>query len=509
MTVEIAPTNQADILEVISSLSNDQVFTPPRVVNAVLDMLPPEVWKDPKLRWLDPGCKTGIFPREIIKRLMRGLEDSIPDEQSRLEHILRNMIFAIATAEITSLMSRRTIYCSKEAASEFSSVTMNSNAGNVWFYRTEHSYVKGRCSECGGSEAQLEQAGHDNYAYGFIHKSGFEKIKKEFPEMKFDVIIGNPPYQMDGGSGGTSASPLYNVFVEQAKALNPKFLAMILPSRWMAGGRGLDEFRSHMLQDKKIRFLYDFPNTRDVFPGVDIKGGVCYFLWDRDYLGPAKMTLIRGSDVFGPVERNLDEHDVLVRDSRAVGILKKVLDYQEPKINQFISGNTPFGLATNFRKYRIGGKPKQNEVRLYGFGGGKRFEANMLSSDVTKNRDLINVWKVLLPAAYGAGEEVPHQILGKSILAEPGSVCTQTYLTLGPFNTEKEALNAQIYLNTRFARFLVSLRKISQDAQSSTYSWVPVQNWRKPLSDEILYKKYEITEEEQAYIESMIKEMPA
>jgi site-specific DNA-methyltransferase (adenine-specific) len=497
--------NQPDILEVIADLSNDEVFTPPRLANQVLDLLPSKLWSDPNLRFLDPGSKTGVFLREITRRLMEGLSSTFPNEQERLRHILEQMVWGLSITELTAHMTRRTLYCSKDASSSHSVVQFSQASGNVWFQRVEHSFSNGRCKECNAS-SDLERPGRDNYAYGFIHSDGREKYGKDLP-VKFNVIVGNPPYQMDGGAGGTSASPLYNVFVEQAKAMNPDYLAMIIPSRWMAGGRGLDEFRKSMLSDQKVTHLVDFPNTKDVFPGVDIKGGVCYFLWEADHKGDALMTIVRGEEKFGPVNRNLGEFDVLVRDGRAVDILRRVRKLSEPTIEGMVSGNTPFGLATNFRGYTTQKKGKPDELKLYLFGDGKRSIGYIKSVDVSKNTHMVDVWKIFLPAAYGAGETVPHQILGQSIIGEPKSVCTQTYLTFGPFESESEAQNAQSYLNTRFARFLVSLRKISQDAQASVYSWVPQQDWSTAWTDELLLKKYNIDEKDWEYIQSMVKEM--
>jgi site-specific DNA-methyltransferase (adenine-specific) len=499
--------SQPDILEVIADLSNDEVFTPPRLANQVLDLLPAEVWTNPNLRFLDPGAKTGVFLREVTRRLMDGLSDAIPDEGERLEHILKVMVWGIAITELTSLMARRTLYCSKDATSEHSAVTFQNSSGNVWFNKVEHSFVNGRCKECSAPK-DLEREGRDNYAYAFIHQQGRTQLEKELP-VKFDVIIGNPPYQMDGGAGGTSASPLYNVFVEQAKSLNPDYLAMIIPSRWMAGGRGLEDFRENMLNDSKVSHLVDYPNTKDVFPGVEIKGGVCYFLWSSNHKGPAQMTIVRGEEKFGPVSRDLSEFDVLVRDGRALDILHIVQGKGESTIETMISGNTPFGLATNFKGYSKSATKANDEIKIYLFGEGKRSEGFAPDSVVQKNRALIGEWKVLLPAAYGAGETVPHQILGQSIISEPKSACTQTYLTFGPFTNRKQAENAQRYLNTRVARFLVSLRKISQDAQASVYSWVPAQDWDIEWSDDLLTKKYGLSADHWNYIQSMVKEMPA
>lgn len=499
--------SQPDILEVISNLSNDEVFTPPRVVNAVLDLLPESVWTDPNLRWLDPGCKTGVFPREITKRLMRGLADAIPGEADRLDHILRNMVFAIAITEITSMMARRTLYCSKDASGEHSAAAMSTSSGNVWFEHIKHSYINSKCSECGGSEAQLEREGRDNYAYGLIHANGRALIEKEM-DMKFDVIVGNPPYQMDAESGNRTM-PIYNLFVEQAVALNPQFIAMIIPSRWMASGLGLSAFRKQMLGDDRIRHLVDFPNSAEVFPAVDIKSGVCYFLWDRDHPGECEMTLVRGGVKHGPVSRRLDQHDVLVRDSRALKILEKVLSKAEPSIMEVLAADKEFGLTSNFSGYSS--SKKEGAVALYAYSSGKRATGWVARSKITKSAHLLDSWKVLIPAAgpgNSGGQILPDIVLGSPILAAPPSACTQTYLFVH-VASEVEARSAESYVRTRFVRFLISLRKVSQHATRSTYTWVPQQPWDRTWKDDELYAKYGLNDDEQAYIAEMVKEMPA
>jgi len=495
-----------DILEVIADLSNDEVFTPPRVANAVLDLLPQEVWSDPSLRWLDPGCKTGVFLREITKRLYSGLAEAIPDEQQRLEHILRNMVFGIAITELTALMSRRTLYCSKDASGPHSVVTMPTVSGNVWFDRVEHAYTEGRCSECGASEAQMERENRENYAYAFIHATGREAVREDMT-MKFDVIVGNPPYQMTGGGGGTNDTPIYNDFFDMAKALNPRYITMIMPARWLAGGRGLDTFRAEMLGDKRIRHLVDYPNAGDLFPGVEIKGGVCYLQWDRDNPGSCAVTRVMGEVKLGPTPRDLSEFDVFVRDSRALSILHKVLSKKQPNVEAMVSGDTPFGLATNFSK--TAKRASASTITIHAVQSGRRVEALVKREDVPRGLGMIDAWKVLVPEAYGAGETLPHQILGQPIVAAPPSCCTQSYLVVQPFGSEAEANSFVSYLRTRFFRFLVSQRKISQHAFRSTYAWVPQQSWDKEWTDAKLYDAYEITAEEQAFIETAVREMPA
>ena len=506
MTTDYLQPSQPDILEVISNLSSDEVFTPPKVANAVLDLLPPEVWTDPTLRWLDPGCKTGIFPREITKRLMVGLADTIPDEGKRLHHILTEMVFAIAITDLTGMMSRRTLYCSKDASSEFSAVRFPTVSGNIWHERVQHSFgTAGKCDVCGGRKEVLETKGGDNYAYGFIHQAGLARIKETFG-MNFDVIVGNPPYQMD--SGETSDAPLYNQFVEQAIALNPRYLSMIIPSRWLAGGKGLDDFRAKMLPDKRIRTLVDYPIAPEVFPGVEIQSGVCYFLWDRDNPGPCAVTLVRGDERVGPTERKLDEFDVFVRDNRSMAILHKVIKKAEPSVLDLVSGQTPFGLTTNFRGYRKGEK-QNGDVKLYLIESQKRTEKYVGRDQLTKNPALIRAWKVMVPMAYNGGPHLPHRIIGPSFVAGPNSACTQSYLVIGPFADKASAESFQSYLSTRFARFMLSLRKISQHAMRNTYTWVPQQEWDQTWTDAELYKKYGIDKGEQAFIEAMVKEIEA
>lgn len=513
MPAEYLLANQPDILEVIANLSNDAVFTPPRVVNAVLDLLPNEVWTDPQLRWLDPGAKTGVFPREITKRLMVGLADAIPDEEARLEHILKEMVFAIATEEITGMMSRRSLYCSKDASSTFSVARFASTNGNVWWKRVKHSWdSSGRCTECKGTREELLVPGRDNKAYGFIHADGRKQIDKEM-NMKFDVVVGNPPYQMAGGGGGTNDTPLYNIFVEEAIKLNPKYLSMIIPSRWMAGGRGLDSFRAEMLNDSRLRVLVDYENAEDLFPSVGINGGVCYFLWDRDNPGLCETTFHRNGVTSGPVERALGEFDTLVRDPRAVDILRKVIAAKESSFSDLVSGDTPFGLATNFKDYNRDADPtRKGQIRLYANVGTTRVRGSMARNLITKNTHLIDEWKVLLPVA-GSGRERERSgfdmVLGPSQIAEPASACTQTYLVAGPVASKEEAASLESYLRTRFARFLVSLRKPAQHVFKGMYKWVPQQTWDRTWTDAELFEKYGITADEQAYIESFVREMPA
>jgi site-specific DNA-methyltransferase (adenine-specific) len=321
--------------------------------------------------------------------------------------------------------------------------------------------------------------------------------------MKFDVIISNPPYQM-GSDGGTRDIPIYNKFVDQAKKLNPRFLSMIIPSRWMASGLGLSEFRHSMLADRRIRKLVDYERMDAVFPGVDFEGGVCFFLWDRDNEGDCDVTTISGDEVIGPVARNLNEYDVFVRDIRALKILQKVLKAGEPSITEILSADKEFGWTSNFDGFHK--KQGPNDVALHYNRKGKRLIGGINRKDVGKSPHLIDTWKVMIPKAYGERGTRPATVLGPSLIAESPSVCTQTYLFFY-VGSERKAKSLNSYLRTRFFRFLVSLRKITQDATRSTYTWVPQQSWDRTWTDEALFMKYGLTKEDIAFIESMVRPM--
>lgn len=505
-----------DVLTCIANLSNDEVFTPPEFANRMLDTLAAawaadhggaNLWEDRTVRFLDPFTKSGVFLREITRRLGEGLETEIPDLEERVDHILTRQVFGIGITQITSLLARRSLYCSKFANGEHSiAKSFDTAEGNIWFERLEHTWEGAKCKFCGAPRAILDRdSERENYAYAFIHTDNIKARMAELfgDNMQFDVIIGNPPYQMSGGAGGSSDSSIYHLFVQQALKLDPRYVSMVVPSRWMAGGRGLDGFRAEMLNSGHLRHLTDFPDSGDAFPGVQIKGGVCYFLWDGTHSGTCEVTRAAGGEEHLQRQRHLGEFDVFVRDERALGILRKVLAQEEPSVLELVSGDTPFGIATNFEDWSE--KDGAGKIALHLINRGKRTVGFMKRADIRKNSKAIDVWKVLVPKAYGAGETFPHQILGKEIVAAPPSACTQSYLTVSPFESERAATSFTSYYRTRLFRFLVSLRKITQDALRSTYTWVPQQTWDRDWTDEMLYEKYGITAEEQAFIESMIR----
>lgn len=320
--------------------------------------------------------------------------------------------------------------------------------------------------------------------------------------MQFDVIIGNPPYQLDDGGYGTSAAPIYQLFVEKALDLDPRYAVFVTPSRWMAGGKGLDKYRERMLSDKRLCNIVDYPKLYEGFPGVKIRGGISYFLWDRDHNGPCAVQTIWDGQPTGPgVARHLDAYDILVRRNEAVPILEKVRAKGEPTLNARVSSRKPFGLATNFK-----GKPLKSglkkPVQLYQnqrIGWVER-------KDILTNSDWIDEWKVLMTAVQGTSAAIETKFLSKPIIAEPGTACTETYLVAGHFGGETEAINYAKYLRTRFVRFLVSLRKATQHATRDVYAFVPDLALDQEWTDAKLYKRYGLTKDEIAFIESQVAE---
>ena len=532
-----------DVLNCIANLSNDEVFTPPDVANKMLDQVAAAwakdhngeiLWENPNVTFLDPFTKSGVFLREITSRLRKGLIFEIPDLQKRVNHILTRQVFGIGITNLTALLSRRSLYCSKRADGKHSICTdFNCHDGNVWFERTEHTWVGGtpesrinpltgedeiihvnrRCSYCGASEhAYARGDNRETHAYAFIHADDIKaRVNRIFGgDMHFDVVIGNPPYQLSDGGFGKSAAPIYQLFVEQAKRLDPSYLSMIIPSRWFAGGKGLDEFRNEMLNDDRLVKLVDYLNAADVFPGVDFKGGVCYFLWNRDKQGDCTVRTFFDSEHYDEATRSLiiPGSDVFIRFNRGIEILQKILDTEkltlpievEKSFETLVSSRKPFGLATNFKGSPTRGR---DSVTLYQNGG----TAFVARDELRDPSNLVDQWKIFVNYVGPGNNTYPHRVLVTPFIGEPGSASTETYLAVGGFTTREEAESALSYMTTRVFRFLLLLRKASQHVTSKVYAFVPKQTWNQHWTDQELYKKYDFTDEEIQFIESMVSPM--
>lgn len=518
-----------DVLTCIANLSNDEVFTPPEFANRMLDTVEQawaeahdgaSIWQDSTVTFLDPFTKSGVFLREITRRLTEGLADEIPGLQERVDHILTKQVYGIGITQLTALLARRSVYCSKDATGKHSiAKSFDREWGNIWFQRTEHTWAGLKCAYCGASKAEYERSDDlETHAYALIHTKNVKKLLASMfgADVQFDVIIGNPPYQLDDGGYGTSAAPIYQLFVEQAKLLTPRLLTMVVPSRWFAGGKGLDDFRESMTNDDRIRVIDDYLSASDVFPGVGLKGGVCYFLWERDNPGLCRVTTHYKDWPLESAERPMLEpgSDVFIRFNEGLSILKKVAagEGAQPgslalpqgrRFEELVSSSKPFGLRTFFK-----GKPEGGEadVLVYQKGGTSYLER----ASIEVGRDLVDCWKIFVGAAApgtGNKDTYPHRVLSTPFAGEPGTISSETYLCIGPFNSRVEVDNALSYLHCRFTRLLILLHKATQHTTRKVYRFVPMQDFSRPWTDADLYTKYGITEEEIAFIESVVRPM--
>lgn len=520
-----------DVLTCIANLSNDEVFTPPEFANRMLDTLEQawatgnggaSIWADPNVRFLDPCTKSGVFLREIAKRLIKGLEAQISDLQARVDHVLTRQVFGIGITQLTALLARRSVYCSKHALGPHSVAKgFSNNDGNICYERINHQWIGGRCKFCGASEEILDRSeGMETYSYPFIHTNDISTQLAEWfgGKMQFDVVIGNPPYQLADGGQGASAIPIYNKFVDQAKALQPRYLSMVIPARWFFGGRGLDAFRRNMLEDSRIRKLVDFPDSRQCFPSVDVAGGICYFLWDRDDPGDCEVVGSRPDGHEVSSVRPLVEPgcDIFIRSTESISILKKIVAKETGKVgvslpaklrfDQQVSGQKPFGLRTFFRGSDT--KGPNTDILVLQSGG----RAWMSRASVPEGVALIDKWKVFTSKSSSehAGQVDKNgmrKVLSLSGVLPPASVVTETYVLLGTYDSEQEARNCFSYATTKFFRFLVAVRASAQDLPRSAYSFVPLQDFSRPWSDADLYARYGLDADEIALIESTIRPM--
>ena len=544
-----------DILETITNVGNDEVFTPRKTCDMILDSLPEEVWHNPDYKWLNPATKNGIFEREIAIRLDNGLKDIIPDMEQRRKHILQNMIYAIGQTRFTANVARRTVYYCSQANRKCDGIKANDGhyvngyaigngtwfddeEGNIKTPNTNHTFLgkkeKAKCKYCGISETSSYNDANqrERYAYEFIHFDGdelLEHLQNRFfggnRKMKFDIIIGNPPYQLSDGGAQASARPIYQLFVQQAISLKPKYISMIMPSRWMVGGKGLDEFRASFISDKHIKVLNDFMDSKVCFPSNDIKGGVCFFLWNKDYNEKCSV-ITHSSNGDRKSNRFLKENgcDIYIRDEILISIMNKVKALRERTFDSMVSASKPYGFrAETMLSPKKFGLPEFSDKKIPGgyeiFGLGEKMKRTWkylpINYPIPKKSPCLDKYKVFIAEAYGCGAigEVP----STPVLSTPGQLCTETFLEIGPFETEIEAANAIQYIKTKFFRTLVGIQKQTQHTTQKVYRFVPIQNFTEKsdikwnvsvaLIDKQLFKKYRLLQEEIEFIEKNIQEM--
>ena len=328
--------------------------------------------------------------------------------------------------------------------------------------------------------------------------------------MKINAIVGNPPYQVMDGGAGASAKPVYNLFMDIAKKLRAEYISMIMPARWYAGGKGLDEFRDDMLKDKSISLLVDYFDATDVFPRIDISGGICYFLWNKNHQGNCRVITNRQGKRNELVRPLLETgNNTFIRFNEAVSILRKISFSGNENISKLVSSRKPFGIATDVRLSQ-----KQTDgIKIYAYPN----DGFVRRNEVKTNIEWIDCYKVYISYAYGERGDFPYFVIGKPFLGEPNTCCSETYLVIAPNEQTQYCMNVIKYLKTKFLRFLVLQKKNTQHATSKVYAFVPLQDftansdidWNRAISeiDRQLYAKYHLTDEETAFIEKMIKPM--
>lgn len=439
---------------------------------------------------LEINSKTGLYPLYVTYSLYRRRLDeyikaeciekesvSVQEEQVVWDDIVKDNIYVICNTPMAVGITRRTLF-------GFRDVERKANIKN---------------------EQLIERASNDQEGLVKELKTvGFWKSNSSKQEMKFNAVVGNPPYQMmDGGGAGYSAQPIYHEFVNLIKTIAPNYSSLIIPARWYAGGKGLDSFRSSMLQDRRISKIYDFMESKDCFPSADIAGGICYFLWESTHNDDCCVTTIKnGKRTYN--RRNLAEYDTFIRQAEAIQIVQKVNALKEQTMDKIVFSRKPFGLDNNFKGKQT---PFDNCVIVFGSQG----LSYINPSEVPMNSDKVGLWKVICSKASAQGgradKDGMRKVLPKVEVLDTHTICTESYLLLQTFKTQEEAINAQSYVKTKFFRFLLSLRVITQNIAKDCFSFIPIQDFSKPWNDEELYDKYGLDLFEREYIESMIKPM--
>jgi site-specific DNA-methyltransferase (adenine-specific) len=483
--------------------NHGEVFTAPREVNAMLDLLPASSYEIEK-RFFEPACGTGNFLVEILRRKFERVKSNFELNQNLSNSTLKSVasIYAIDIKEDNVAESRNRLL---EMCTDFFelSIGRQSDAALLKYinFILRKNIIHGdaladKDFTTGGS---IEFCSWNGSKIEYSHS--LERLQSASAETGFfHAVVGNPPYQQSDGGAAASAIPIYHLFHRQAVVLKPQFISLIIPSRWFTSGKGLDGFREEMLGDTRLKELVDFHNARHCFPEVEIKGGVCYFLWDKNHDGPCKFTSVDSNGSRNTANRFLLEpgRDIFIRYNLALPILEKVEEMGLGSFRESVSIRKPFGLATNFQASTE--RENADQIKIYA-------NHKILYTDpncIFKNADWISKYKVLVPYAVGSGN--PKTDVLKPILAPPGTACTETYLVIGPFDSKAEAQNAISYINTKFFHFMLTLRKNTQHATRKVYDYVPAVDLSKSWNDEQLCQYFQLNNAEQKFINSLISD---
>ena len=342
----------------------------------------------------------------------------------------------------------------------------------------------------------------EKQGYNVVYHKGidFDKIVNDLKKVNFDVIVGNPPYDsVDGGGKGNSSTTIYPKFVDISKTLNPKYLILITPSKWFSGGKGLDPFRGDMLTDKRIISITDYVDSRDCFNNADIAGGVSYFLWDKDYNGDCEITTIRGGESISEYV-DLSKRNVLVRDKMARQIIGKVNGKVKNTLESVVSPRNPFGIKNAFLI-------ENGDINVITTKGIR----TCLDSDVVKNRNLIDKHKVFISKTSHDHAGQPdkngkRRVLSRIEVLPPNNVCSETYLTVGGYETEEEANIMVKFLQTKLVRFLISTVSLTQNITRKSFQFVPNLGTKQTWGDDELNTFFKLTEDEILFINNIIRD---